>query len=95
MTTAPPTDCRHRTWLPCGPTGTTTEKNLADNFRALGLEFTAVTFEKTADVYNAYEEGRCDATTSVREASKANQRQLCPKFKCPHEEHPGSLYPSP
>jgi general L-amino acid transport system substrate-binding protein len=48
----------------CVTTGTTTEKNLADNFRALGLEFTAVTFEKTADVYNAYEEGRCDATTS-------------------------------
>ena len=48
----------------CVTTGTTTEKNLADNFRARGLEFTAVTFENTADVYNAYEEGRCDAATS-------------------------------
>jgi len=48
----------------CVTTGTTTELNLADNFRRLGLEFTAVTFEDTASVYNAYEEGRCDATTS-------------------------------
>jgi general L-amino acid transport system substrate-binding protein len=48
----------------CVTTGTTTELNLADNFRARGLEFTAVTFEDTASVYNAYEEGRCDAATS-------------------------------
>jgi general L-amino acid transport system substrate-binding protein len=37
---------------------------LADNFRQRGLEFTAVTFEDTASVYNAYEEGTCDACTS-------------------------------
>ncbi len=48
----------------CVTTGTTTELNLADNFRGRGLEFEAVTFEDTASVYNAYEEGRCDATTS-------------------------------
>jgi general L-amino acid transport system substrate-binding protein len=48
----------------CVTTGTTTELNLADNFRGRGLEFTAVTFEDTASVYNAYEEGRCDAATS-------------------------------
>jgi general L-amino acid transport system substrate-binding protein len=48
----------------CVTSGTTTELNLADNFRARGLEFTAVTFEDTASVYNAYEEGRCDAATS-------------------------------
>ena len=48
----------------CVTTGTTTELNLADNFRARGLQFTAVTFEDTASVYNAYEEGRCDAATS-------------------------------
>ena len=48
----------------CVTTGTTTEKNLADNFRSRGLDFTAVTFEDTATVYNTYEGGRCDATTS-------------------------------
>jgi general L-amino acid transport system substrate-binding protein len=48
----------------CVTTGTTTELNLADNFRGRGLEFTAVTFEDTATVYNTYEDGRCDATTS-------------------------------
>jgi general L-amino acid transport system substrate-binding protein len=48
----------------CVTTGTTTELNLADNFRGRGLEFEAVTFEDTASVYNAYDEGRCDAATS-------------------------------
>jgi len=48
----------------CVTTGTTTEKNLADNFRQRGLKFTAVTFEDTAAVYGAYEDGRCDAATS-------------------------------
>lgn len=48
----------------CVTTGTTTELNLADNFRQRGLEFEAVTFEDTASVYNAYDEGRCDAATS-------------------------------
>jgi len=48
----------------CVTTGTTTELNLADNFRGRGLDFTAVTFEDTSAVYSAYEDGRCDAATS-------------------------------
>lgn len=48
----------------CVTTGTTTEQNLADTFRARGLEFTAVTFEDTSAVYGAYQDGRCDAATS-------------------------------
>jgi len=48
----------------CVTTGTTTELNLADNFRDRGLSFEAVTFEDTAAVYSAYEDGRCDAATS-------------------------------
>jgi general L-amino acid transport system substrate-binding protein len=48
----------------CVTSGTTTEKNLADAFRQRGLDFEAVIFEETASVYSAYEEGRCDATTS-------------------------------
>ncbi len=48
----------------CVTTGTTTEKNLADVFRQLGLKFTAVTYEDTTAVYSAYTDGRCDAATS-------------------------------
>jgi general L-amino acid transport system substrate-binding protein len=48
----------------CVTSGTTTEKNLADAFRQRGLNYEAVIFEETASVYGAYEEGRCDATTS-------------------------------
>lgn len=48
----------------CVTSGTTTELNLADNFRQLGMELETVVFEDTSAVYGAYEEGRCDATTS-------------------------------
>lgn len=48
----------------CVTTGTTTEMNLADNFRQRNLAFEAVTFEDTSAVYSAYEDGRCDAATS-------------------------------
>jgi len=48
----------------CVTSGTTTELNLADAFRQRNLNFTPVTFEDTASVYGAYEEGRCDAATS-------------------------------
>lgn len=57
----------------CVTTGTTTELNLADNFRQNGLDFEAVTFEDTASVYNAYEEGRCDAATSDKSQLAAVQ----------------------
>jgi general L-amino acid transport system substrate-binding protein len=48
----------------CVTSGTTTELNLADDFRQRGFDFEAVVFEDTSAVYSAYEEGRCDATTS-------------------------------
>lgn len=48
----------------CCTTGTTTEMNLADGFRALGVEYTPLLFESTQDTNTAYEEGRCDAETS-------------------------------
>lgn len=50
----------------CVTSGTTTEQNLADFFRQNGMEFEAVIFEETAAVYSAFEEGRCDITTSDR-----------------------------
>lgn len=48
----------------CVTSGTTTEKNLADAFRQRGLELDVKVFEETASVYNTYEAGQCDATTS-------------------------------
>lgn len=48
----------------CVTSGTTTEQNLADFFRQNGMAYEAVIFEETAAVYSAYEEGRCDITTS-------------------------------
>lgn len=50
----------------CVTSGTTTEQNLADFFRQNGMEFEAVIFEETAAVYSAFEEGRCNVTTSDR-----------------------------
>ena len=50
----------------CVTSGTTTEKNLAADFRERGLDFEAVIFEDTASVYNAFTDGRCDVTTSDR-----------------------------
>ncbi len=48
----------------CVNTGTTTELNLADYFRANGMKFKPVLFEKADEVRNAYESGRCDVHTT-------------------------------
>lgn len=48
----------------CVTSGTTTEQNLATFFRQNNMTYEAVIFEETAAVYGAYEEGRCDITTS-------------------------------
>ncbi|MEL7050069.1 MAG: amino acid ABC transporter substrate-binding protein, partial [Pseudomonadota bacterium] len=45
----------------CLQTGTTGELNLADYFRANGLEFKPVTFEKFPAAVAAYNANRCDA----------------------------------
>jgi general L-amino acid transport system substrate-binding protein len=50
----------------CVTSGTTTEKNLASDFRERGLDFEAVIFEDTSSVYGAFFDGRCDVTTSDR-----------------------------
>jgi len=57
----------------CVTSGTTTEKNLAADFRERGLDFEAVIFEDTSSVYNAFFEGRCDVTTSDRSQLAAIQ----------------------
>ena len=53
----------------CVQTGTTTELNLADCFKANNLEFTPVVFEKSEEVNAAYDAGRCDASRPTRPAS--------------------------
>ena len=45
----------------CTQTGTTTELNLADYFRANNMTYQVVAFEKNEEVLKAYDEGRCDA----------------------------------
>ena len=48
----------------CVIAGTTTELNLADTFRARGLQFTPVVVDTDDASFTAYEEGRCDANTT-------------------------------
>ena len=48
----------------CVNTGTTTELNLADYFRANNMKYKPVLFEKAEEVRKAYEAGRCDVHTT-------------------------------
>ncbi len=63
----------------CTATGTTTELNLADFFKANKIDYKVVSFEKTDEVNAAYDSGRCDAYTTDR-SSLASQRT---KLKIP------------
>lgn len=48
----------------CVQSGTTTELNLTDVFRALGVDFEPVVFEDADPTRDAYDEGRCDGVTT-------------------------------
>jgi general L-amino acid transport system substrate-binding protein len=48
----------------CVQTGTTTELNLADYFKANNLQYNPVVFEKLEEVNSAYDAGRCDVYTT-------------------------------
>jgi general L-amino acid transport system substrate-binding protein len=48
----------------CVQTGTTTELNLADYFRANNMEYKPTVYEKLDEVNAAYDEGRCDVYTT-------------------------------
>jgi general L-amino acid transport system substrate-binding protein len=50
----------------CVQTGTTTELNLADYFRANNMSFSPVVYERPEETNTAYEQGRCDALTTDR-----------------------------
>ncbi|MCM2472245.1 amino acid ABC transporter substrate-binding protein [Rhizobium sp. CG5] len=48
----------------CVQSGTTTELNLADYFKANNLQYNPVVFEKLEEVNAAYQAGRCDVYTT-------------------------------
>ncbi|MCB1380504.1 MAG: amino acid ABC transporter substrate-binding protein [Alphaproteobacteria bacterium] len=48
----------------CTQTGTTTELNLADYFKANNMKYQVVAFENNDEVLKAYDEGRCDIFTT-------------------------------
>jgi len=60
----------------CVQQGTTTEKNLADVMRALGVTYEPVVFQDSADTRTAYDEGRCDAFTTDKSGLLSEQTQM-------------------
>ena len=60
----------------CTNTGTTTELNVADFFRANDMEYTVVAFEKADEVVAAYDAGRCDVYTTDRSGLAAQRSKL-------------------
>jgi general L-amino acid transport system substrate-binding protein len=48
----------------CTQTGTTTERNVADFFRARNMKYEVVAFATADETVKAYEAGRCDVFTS-------------------------------
>lgn len=61
----------------CVATGTTTELNLADYFRAQKMEFTPVTFEDVNVLVDTYLKGGCDVYTNDK-SSLASRRSAFP-----------------
>ncbi len=60
----------------CVQSGTTTELNLADNFRARGIDFTPVVFEDNDKTAAAYDEGRCDGYTTDKSGLVSTRTRL-------------------
>ena len=60
----------------CIQAGTTTELNMADYFRANGMQYQAVTFDKSDETVKAFEAGRCDVLTSDQSQLYALRIQL-------------------
>jgi general L-amino acid transport system substrate-binding protein len=60
----------------CVETGTTTELNLADRMRQLGVTFNEVKFQDSDATYAAYAEGRCEGVTSDRSQLAARRTNL-------------------
>jgi len=60
----------------CVNTGTTTELNLADYFRANGMSYEPVVFEKADEVIAAYDSGRCDVHTTDKSGLAAQRTKM-------------------
>lgn len=60
----------------CVQAGTTTESNLADVFRLLGINAESVVFPDNPSTTQAYDEGRCDGLTTDKSGLVAVQTQL-------------------
>jgi general L-amino acid transport system substrate-binding protein len=60
----------------CVQTGTTTELNLADYFRASKMEYNPVVFEKLEELNAAYDSGRCDVYTTDQSGLYSIRLQL-------------------
>ncbi len=60
----------------CVITGTTTELNLGDYFRANGMKYRPVVFGKADEAVAAYDAGRCDVFTTDRSGLAAERVKL-------------------
>lgn len=60
----------------CVETGTTTELNLTDQMRQLGVDFEPVVFQDADAAYAAYAEGRCEGMTSDKSQLVARRSTL-------------------
>ena len=60
----------------CVQSGTTTELNLADYFKANKMEYNPVVFEKFEEANAAYDAGRCDAYTTDQSGLYAVRLQM-------------------
>jgi general L-amino acid transport system substrate-binding protein len=60
----------------CTNTGTTTELNVADFFRANSMNYEVVAFEKADEVVQAYDSGRCDVYTTDASGLYAQRLKL-------------------
>ena len=60
----------------CTNTGTTTELNVTDYFRANNMELELVQFEKSDEVVQAYDGGRCDVYTTDASGLYAQRLKL-------------------
>lgn len=60
----------------CVQQGTTTEKNLADVMRALGVDYEPVVLQDAPDTRGAYDEGRCDGFTTDKSGLLSEQTQM-------------------
>lgn len=57
----------------CVQSGTTTEKNLADVFRANGIDFSPIVFDNADSTREAYDQGQCDGFTTDKSGLVSQQ----------------------